>query len=271
MAQRIGMAILSHTDRMTTRFLAITRFSMLEALRTRLPLLTAIIVLTLLGASFFIREIAIAESTRFQTAFYASTVRYATVFVVALYVIASISREFQDKGLELVLALDLARGEYIVGKLLAILAIAGVLSVAAGLPLFVLTGAEAAAQWTVSLVFELSIVVAMSLFCVMTFNQIMPAASVVIAFYLLARAIIAIRLISANPIVGGDALSHRFMTSLVESISLVVPGLELWTRTTWLVDEPAAWSTVGAIVAHAALFVVVLAGAAVFDFYRKNF
>src|SRR5918912_1512986 len=103
--------------RMTTRFLTIARFSMLEALRTRLPLLVVVTVVTLVGASFFVREIAIAESMRFQTAFYAATVRYATVFVAALYVVASVSREFQDKGLELVLALDLARAEYLLGKL----------------------------------------------------------------------------------------------------------------------------------------------------------
>src|SRR3982751_5639934 len=233
---------------MTTRLVAIARFSMLEALRTRLPLVTAITILTLLGASFFVREIAIAESTRFQTAFYAATGRYATVFVAALYVIASLSREFQDKGLELVLALDLARGEYILGKLLAFLGIATALSIAVGIPLFALTGVEAAAQWTVSFAIELAVIVAASLFCVITFNQVMPAASVVIGFYLLARAITAIRLISAHPIVSGDALSQRFMNGLVEAIALVIPGLELWTRTTWLVDQPAQWSALGAIV-----------------------
>jgi hypothetical protein len=270
MPQRIRVAILSHKNRMTTRLLAITRFSMLEALRTRLPLLTVITVLALLGASFFIREIAIAESTRFQTAFYAATVRYAAVFVIALYVIASISREFQDKGLELVLALDVARGEYIIGKLLAFLAIACVLSIAAGIPLFALTSPDAAAQWILSLAIELAVIAAMSVFCVITFNQVMPAASVVLAFYLLARAITAIRLISANPVVGGDALSHRFTTSLIEGIALVIPGMELWTRTAWLVDHPAAWSALAGIVAHGALFVVVLASAAVFDFYRRN-
>jgi ABC-type transport system involved in multi-copper enzyme maturation permease subunit len=193
------------------------------------------------------------------------------VFVAALYVIASISREFQDKGLELVLALDLARSEYLLGKLLAFLCIALALSIAVGVPLFGMTGAEPAAQWTISLAMELAVVVALSLFCVITFNQIMPAASLVIAFYLLARAITAIRLISAHPVVGTDALSQRFMNGLVEAIALVIPGLELWTRTTWLVDRPADWGAVAAIVGHAALFVVVLAAAAVFDFYRKNF
>jgi ABC-type transport system involved in multi-copper enzyme maturation permease subunit len=256
---------------MANRLVTIARFSVLEALRTRLPLLTAILVCVLLGASFFVREIAITESARFQTAFYAATIRYATVFVVTLYVIASVSREFQDKGLELVLALDLARAQYVLGKLLGFLAIAAALSLAVAVPLFALAGIEPAAQWAISLAIELAVIVALSLFCVITFNQLMPAASVVIAFYLLARAIIAIRLISANPIAGADALSHQFISRLVEGIALVIPGLELWTRTTWLVDHPAQWSALAAITGHGVLFVIVLAAAAVFDLYRKNF
>ncbi len=256
---------------MSNRLVTIARFSMLEALRTRLPLLTAIVVCTLLAASFFVREVAIAESARFQTAFYAATIRFATVFVASLYVIASVSREFQDKGLELVLALDLARAEYVLGKLLGFLGIGGALSIVVALPLFALAGFEPAAQWTISLAVELAMIMALSLFCVITFNQLMPAASVVIAFYLLGRAITAIRLISANPISGADALSHQFMSWLVEGIAVVIPGLELWTRTAWLVDQPAGWGALGGIVGHGVLFVLVLAAAAVFDLYRKNF
>jgi Cu-processing system permease protein len=145
------------------------------------------------------------------------------------------------------------------------------LAIVVALPLFALAGLEPAAQWTISLAVELAVIIALSLFCVITFNQLMPAASVVIAFYLLARAITAIRLISANPISGADALSHQFMSWLVEGIALVIPGLELWTRTAWLVDQPAGWGALGAIVGHGILFVVVLAAAAVFDLYRKNF
>jgi hypothetical protein len=61
------------------------------------------------------------------------------------------------------------------------------------------------------------------------------------------------------------------MAMLVDGIGLVIPGLELWTRTAWLVDHPTQWSALAGIVGHGTLFVVVLAAAAVFDFYRRNF
>jgi ABC-type transport system involved in multi-copper enzyme maturation permease subunit len=256
---------------MTNRIGTIARYTVLEALRTRLPVLTAVVVCTLLGASFFVREIAITESARFQTAFYAATIRFATVFLAALHVISSVSRELQDKGLDMVLALDLPRGHYLLGKLAGFSAIAAALALAVALPLLPLAGWEPVAQWALSLAAELAVVVALSLFCVITFNQLMPAASFVLAFYLLARALSAVRLISGNPVAGADSLSHQVMTWLVEGLALVVPGLDLWTRSEWLVDEPVRWAALAGILVQAALFVTLLTAAAAFDLYRRNF
>ena len=102
---------------MQNRIATIARYTMLEALRTRFAVLALAIIGVTLAGSFFIREIAITESARFQTAFYAASVRFAAVFVAALYAIASVSREFQDKGLDVALALDLPRSHYVLGKL----------------------------------------------------------------------------------------------------------------------------------------------------------
>src|SRR4051812_23954827 len=168
---------------MRSRIATIARYTVLEARRTRLPVLAAVVIAVLLAASFFVREIAITESIRFQIGFFAATSRFAIVFVAALFAIASIAREFQDKGLDVALALDLPRSHYIVGKMAGFLAIAVMLAFATALPLFALAPPELVAAWSMSLACELAIVLALALFCAVTFNQLMPAASVVIAFY----------------------------------------------------------------------------------------
>ncbi|MES2563222.1 MAG: hypothetical protein V4637_10890 [Pseudomonadota bacterium] len=62
------------------------------------------------------------------------------------------------------------------------------------------------------------------------------------------------------------------MTGLVDGLALITPALDGWTRTAWLVDGAAtAWSALAIIGLHSALFVTVLAGAAVFDMHRRNF
>lgn len=256
---------------MSHRITTIGRYTVLEALRTRLPALAVLSIAVLFGASFFVREITITDSVRFQTAFYAGTARFAMVFLAALHVIASISREFEEKGLDMVLALDVPRSHYVLGKLCGFLAIALALAFAAALPVFGLAGWDAAAMWSLSLALELAIVVALSLFCVITFTSVMPAASFVLAFYLLARALTAVRLISANPVAGSDALSHKVMNWVVEGLALVVPALERWTRTEWLVDGTGSWSALASLAGYTGLFGVVVVAAAIFDMQRRNF
>jgi hypothetical protein len=255
---------------MTNRTGVIARYTVLEAVRTRLPLLAFVVAIVLLAASFFVREIAVIESARFQTAFYAVVARVSCVIMVALYVISSVTREFQDKGLDLVLALDIPRSHYILGKLVGFVFIAAAAAVIASLPLAGLAGVLRATQWTISLTLELAIVVAVSLFCVVTFNHLMPAFSFVLAFYVLARAITAIRLISGNPIADAGALSHQVMARLIEALALLMPALDSWTQTAWLLDQRPHWSTLLGLAAHTALFVLIFASAAVFDMQRRN-
>jgi len=256
---------------MDSRIATIARYTLLEALRTRLPLLVAGALVALLASSYFIESISVAEGARFQTGFYAASARLACVFIALITVLVSMARESNDKGTEVLLALDLPRSYYLLGKLAGFLAIAALIAVAAAVPLAWLAAPQAVAQWAVSLGLELAIVVTLALFCIITFNQLTPAASFVLAFYLLARSLTAIRLMGAHPLAGADTLSHQVIQYLVEILALVMPALDAWTRTAWLVNEPAAWSALLQLAGQSAVYIALLAAAAMFDFYRKNF
>jgi len=256
---------------MDSRIATIARYTLLEALRTRLPALVFLALLALLGASFFIEAISVTEGARLQAGFYASGARLASAFIAGIFVLVSVTREFDDKGLDVLLALDLPRSHYILGKLAGFTAIAALIAIAASLPLAWLASPQALLQWALSLGLELAIVVALALFCIVTFNQLTPAASFVLAFYLLARALTAIRLMSAHPLTGADTLSHEVIRFLVEALALVMPALDAWTRTAWLVNEPAPWPVILQLAGQSALYVVLLAAATMFDFHRKNF
>jgi len=247
------------------------RYTLLEALRTRFLIMVLVAVALLLLISFFVEALAVTESARFQASIYAAGMRLAGVFIAALYVLVSIAREFNDKGFDIVLALDLPRAHYVLGKLLGFLALAAVVAVVAGLPLLFLAPWEAVLQWVASLTLELAIVVALALFCMLTFSQLVPAASFVAAFYLLARSITSIRLMGAHPLAGAESLSHQVMSTLVEALALVTPAFDQWTETAWLVNQPAAWPALLSIGWQSVIYVLLLAAAAMFDLYRKNF
>ncbi|MGH8755780.1 MAG: ABC transporter permease, partial [Burkholderiales bacterium] len=112
-------------------------------------------------------------------------------------------------------------------------------------------------------------VAALSLFCTITFTQIMPATSFVLAFYILARSITAIRLMSGSALLDQSSLSHQVTVFLVDSMWYLLPSLNVFTQTAWLVNQ-AEWRMILPIVAQSAVYICLLVGAALFDFYRKN-
>lgn len=267
----IGYTVSSLKKTVTPVHIAtIGKYTALEAIRTRVPATTLLTLVVLLGASLLIRELAVTEATRFQTGFYAAAARLCAVFMASLYVLASISREFNDKGLEVLLALDVPRSHYICGKLAGFMLTACAIAVMLSLPLWVLAPADAAALWTASLIIELALMIALSLFCIVTFSQLLPAAGFVAAFYLLARSVTAMRLMSANPVAGQDTLSHQVTRGLVDGLGYLMPALDRWTDTAWLVNAAPDPSALIAIAAQGAIYIGLLAAATLFDFYRRS-
>ena len=256
---------------MDSRIATIARYTMLEALRTRLPALVLTALAVMLAASFFVEAISVVEGVRMQAGFYAAGMRLACVFIAALCVLASVTREFDDKGFDVLLALDLPRSHFVLGKLAGFLVIGALIAATSSLPLAWLAPPQAVFQWAVSLALELAVIIALALFCIVTFNRLVPAASFLLAFYLLARSLTAVRLMGAHPLIGADSLSHQVIRFVVEALALVVPSFDAWTQTAWLVNEPAPWSLLALLATASLLYVTLLAAAAMFDFYRKNF
>lgn len=247
----------------------IARFTLLEAARTRLFWLFGGLLAAIFGLALFVEQLAIIEGERLLTVFAGAATRFAAVFVVCLHVLSSVVREFNDKGLELTLSFDLRRTDYVAGRLLGFVAVALALALLATLPQL-LPAPAAALQWGASLALELSIMAALALFCIVTFTQLMPAAAFVCAFYLLARALSALRLMAATPVGGEDALSHQVVTWLLETIARVMPALDGFAGAGWLADGAPGWAVVGAHATQAAIYVALLAAAAMFDFHRRN-
>lgn len=251
--------------------LAISYYTLLEARRTRLPLLLAVAIALMLVLAFFVSELAVIESQRLQVSFYAAGVRLAGVFVVCAHVLGSMTREFNDKGIDALLALDLPRSHYILGKLGGLLAMAMLVAVLCGVPLVLQAPLSAVLQWTAALALELSLMAAFSLFGVIAFGQLMPAAALALAFYLLARSLTAIQLISTHPLSGAGTLSHEVGRWMVDALALVMPALDRWPQTAWLIDAPASATGLAMVLLQAVLYVALLAGAAMLDFQRRNF
>lgn len=255
---------------MLGQVLIIGRFVVLEAWRTRLPWIVVVAFALVSGLSIFVKGLAITESSRVQIAFLAALTRLAVVSVTSLYIVSTLAREFNDRVVDLTLSLELPRTAYVLGKLAGYAAVSAALAAAAGLLLVPVAWGPGLVAWTATLMLELWIVVALSIFCIITFNQVMPAASFVLAFYLLARSIGAIQLISASPLLANQSVAHRFADGLLNAMAYLLPTFDRFTETAWLVGSGP--STAGLISAfgQTLVYVPLLTTAALVDFYRKT-
>lgn len=251
--------------------ITIARYTFLEAVKNRLFILVLIGIICVFGLGQFAGELAVTESREIQGALTGFLLRLAAVFVVGLFVITSMIREFNDKTVDMIIALDLPRHVYFSGKLAGFFALALVLSLLLSLPLLVYADFVQTALWTFSLMCELFIVIALCLLFLFTLGNITTAVSAAAAFYLLARSIGAMQLISRSPILESEAFSQRFMSELVDWIAWLLPQLDRFTQTEWLVYGTGTGGDLIFVGMQTLIYVVLLSAAGLFDLYRKNF
>jgi len=247
----------------------IARYTFIEGLRNRVFGLTAVGLICLFGLTEFIGELAITESQQIQSLLIGSGMRVFTVVTVSLFVITSMTREMHDKGFELILSLPVGRATYYFGKLLGYFALATVILLLTCILLSIFSGVAATFIWAASLLCELGLIIAVSLLCLFTFNNVTVAFIVVMAFYFLSRSIHAIQLISASPILESHAFAHQFMLYLVNAVAYVLPDLYGFTRSEWLAYGPGS-GVLAHVLQQTAIYLPLLIAAGLFDLYRKE-
>jgi Cu-processing system permease protein len=248
---------------------SLARTTLLEAVRNRLVWLTAVVVVIAFGLAQFLNQVAIAETQEIQTALIAAPLRVSAVFIVAVFVITSMVRESSDKVTELLLSLPAPRSSYFLGKFAGYALVAVILALLCALPLTLLAKPPGLALWTASLVCELLIVTAMSLFCVLTLSQVVPALAAVAGFYLLSRSMAAMQIIAAAPL-HEPTFGDRIVKAVVEGIAFLLPAIDGMTQTTWLLGGAASDVSV-TVFGQTAIYLVLICSAALFDLYRRNF
>ena len=222
------------------------------------------------GISGFVGDLAITQTNQLQSAILGFVLRLVGIFLVSLFVITSTVREFDDKGFELLLSMAMPRWSYFAGKYLGFSLLSLVVALLIVLPLFIYSSYMDVLLWGTSLFCELLIMVAASLFCLFTFGNITISFTIVSVFYLLARSISAIRLISEHPIIAGGSGFNDFMKHLVEWIAVFLPDFNLFTRSDWLVYGHAQAGSLAPVVGQTVIYVLLLSSASLFDLYRKN-
>jgi ABC-type Na+ efflux pump permease subunit len=246
----------------------LARSIFLEARRGGLPWLAAAAIVAAAALALFVSHVALTESAALQASLLAAVLRACAVFLVAAQVASSTLREINDKGLELMLSLPVSRSTHYLGRLAGFIACGFAISIAFALALLPFAPAAATALWGFSLALELALVAAAALFFAMTLSNLVAAIAATAGLYLLARAMPAIQSIAAKPL-AEESSAGWLARQAVDGIALVLPRLDVATRTDWLLYElPTRGSYAGALAALV-LYTLLLSAAGLVDFHRR--
>ena len=247
----------------------LARLVLLEARRGGLPWLAAASIALGAGLAAFLSQVAVTESVALQTAIVAAVLRACAIFLVTSHVAASILRELNDKGLEVMLALPLSRSTHYLGRLAGFAACGAAAALAFALPLLFWASPSAVAAWGFSLACEAAVLASIALFFAVTLAQLVPAIAASAGLYVLARSISSIQLIAASPL-SDTSSAHDIARWCVDAVALLLPRLDSVTRTDWLLyGAPGAAEYLLAI-GGLALYGALVVAAGLFDFYRRS-
>ena len=252
-----------------TAALAIARMTVLEAVRGRFAWLVAGFAIAGCVLAAFAAELAITETQGVRSGLLGTWLRSCAVFTVSAFVVSSAVCEIRDKVLDLMLSMPVPRAVYYAGRLAGYAAVAVSSAAVCALAMVWFAPLPQTALWAASLGLELLIVAAMSLLCVFTFSQIAWAMSTVIGFYVLSRSMVDLQLMAHEPVIASASSARPFMQVFVDALAFVLPDLDRFTASEWLIYGTGTVADLGFAAAQAAVYMALLGAATLFDLYRK--
>jgi hypothetical protein len=253
------------------KIFTLSHYVLLEAWNTHLFWLILGVLGVGYGLAFFVGQIALTETHAMQTSLLAAFLRLAAVYVLCLFIISSMAREQQQQLWLLWLSLPMSRATYVIGRGLGYAGLALGLTVVFSALLAFYAPWPQLVIWSVSLGCELLIMAGLSLLCVLTLAHILPAFSLVAAFYLLARSISAIQLMTEGVLFQIDpSFADQMIVHFINILALLLPDLSQFTLTDWLIYQTGSLTDLLMIAGQTVIYCGFLLAATLFDVMRKN-
>lgn len=244
--------------------LAIAGFTIVEARRNGLGWVIAAAALAALAAALFAGALALTETREMRAAVGAPVLRLAAVFIVAGFVATSIGREKDDRVRDVLLALPITRAQFAWARLAGFIAVAWIIALLCGLVALAFAAPAQVLSWAFTLGCELSIVAAFALFAATGLANVVAALGATLGFYLLARIAAGLQLL------GHEGARSRLQSLAADAISALLPHLDGFARTEWLVYGGAVAADAGHALLQACIYVVLLAAACALDLQRGD-
>jgi hypothetical protein len=232
----------------------------------------ALIIALVVGVSLsmFLGSAAINEKAKFALVFAGSSIRLAGVLGLVLFTVFFIRRSFDARDVEFILSRPVSRTEFILSYAAGLSLLALILTAAQAFCLF-MTAPYLFGQghliWVITVGLENIIMVNTALFFSMVLSSAPSAAMATAGFYVLGR--LMGQILGIIDAFHQYKFTYQIMEYAMQGISALMPRLDLFGQTSWLVYDVV--EDVDRIVIQGSIFVVLVVAASLIDLVRKQF
>jgi hypothetical protein len=245
----------------------------LQLLSVRDRLLHAIVVLMLalclLGLS--LGQYAVVEGDQLRVAFTAYGVRLCIAFGLIVFIAFSIQHLLETREFEMLLTAPVSRTKMLLGCWLAFATVAlslsalGIIAVGA---LFRLESSDFVV-WALTLALEAQIVTAITFVMAVILRGTTMVCLAALAFYVLGRLSGLFLGIADSPLGGSEGTGGLLVSIAMRIISIVVPRLDLFASSDWLIHGRQAGATLWLIILQAFIYIPLALAIGVADARRR--
>ncbi len=248
------------------------RYILITALRDRIfiGLFTGMFIAT--GICLLLGSTAFLEPQHMAMALASGAARMILMVGLMVFTCFHIRQGFDSKEIEVMLSHPMSRAQLLLSYWLGF-SLVGVLLALPVLMMIALIGPHDLAGymgWAASLLLEAMLVVAMAIFSSFTLRSAVMSVMSCMGFYILSR-LMAFFVMTSQSGLAAAGSSFTPFKKILELLYILVPRLDMFTKSQWLVygaDTMAGWIYVPM---QAAIFVPLLLLAAMADFRRQEF
>jgi hypothetical protein len=251
----------------------LVRYVLTGAIRDKLLLSLGLVLVLGACLALFLGSSTIIEQDQFTIVFASGGLRIACLLGLILFVVFFVRRSFDSRDIEFLLSRPISRTQFVLSYAFSFALIALFLALAEGFMIFAIGPhlfSSGHLLWVFSIVIEYIVMANVALFFAMVLSSASSGAMACLGFYTLARMMGQILGISDST--QGDIFVFKILEYAVQGISIVVPRLDLFGQTSWLIyGSETSTVSYGFVALQGLFFSVLVIVACLLDLSRRKF
>ncbi len=251
--------------------IALFRYQLLSLINTKNLIVLCSIYLASFLLSRFSAELAIINSDVIGLAVWAEFLRYSLVLFLIISICHQISQDYELGQFNRLLAMPIARWQYVLAEFFVVLVLAFIMSLVVFLLLFFTADVSVSAYWSTAVFLELILVGLFSILAALSLEKLPIALVFSFVVYLFSKLVPLINYIfNQSSMYYQDETGFKLGNMMMQAISFILPDLSAFARNNALF-EPADFlhllftQTYSLMVYGFFVFLAILV-----DFYRKE-